>query len=93
VRVRPTLLLSCERKPRGGIGTDHDHVAQAELLKLQKSGQFPDERLRVTMEGELGNRGGQSLKIWYEKLSTSSYGIVHLQVIGGRFATDTSTFK
>jgi hypothetical protein len=27
----------------GGSGTDHDHVPQAVLLKLQNSGQFPHE--------------------------------------------------
>ena len=43
-RVRTTLLL---RKPRGGSGTGHDHVEQTKLLKLQKSGQFPDEPVRI----------------------------------------------
>jgi len=31
------------RTRRGGSGTGRGHVAQAELLKLQKIGQFPDE--------------------------------------------------
>ena len=31
-------------------GTDHGDVAQAELLSLQKSGQFPDELVKI--EGE-----------------------------------------
>jgi len=35
------------RTPRGGSGTCHDVSAQAELLKLQKSGQFPDEPVRI----------------------------------------------
>ena len=35
------------RTSRGGSGTGHGHVAQAELLKLQKSGQFPDESVRI----------------------------------------------
>jgi hypothetical protein len=46
-RVSPTLFLSWQRKPRGGSGTFHDLFAQAELLKLQKSGQFPDEPVRI----------------------------------------------
>jgi hypothetical protein len=32
---------------RGGSGTGYGHVAQAELLKLQKSGQFLDEPARI----------------------------------------------
>ena len=35
------------RTPRGGGGTGHGHVAQDELLKLQKSGQFPDELVKI----------------------------------------------
>ena len=35
------------RKQRGGSGTGHGHVAQAELLTLQKSGQFPDELVKI----------------------------------------------
>ena len=35
------------RTPRGGSGTGHGQIAQAELLKLQKSGQFPDEPVRI----------------------------------------------
>jgi hypothetical protein len=35
------------RTPRGGSGTGHGHVAQAELLKLQKSVQFPDELVKI----------------------------------------------
>ena len=31
----------------GGSGTDHDQIAQAELLKLKKNGQFPDETVRI----------------------------------------------
>ncbi len=34
------------RTPPGGSGTGHDHVAQTDLLKLQKSGQFPDELVK-----------------------------------------------
>jgi hypothetical protein len=33
------------RTPRGGSGTGHGRIALTELLKLQKSGQFPDEPL------------------------------------------------
>jgi hypothetical protein len=44
----PTLDLSCEEnQPSGGSGTGHGHVAQAKLLKLQKSGQFPDELVKI----------------------------------------------
>ncbi len=36
------------RTPRGGSGTGHGRIAQAELLKLQKSqGQFPDELVKI----------------------------------------------
>jgi hypothetical protein len=31
------------RTPRDGSGTGHGDVPQAELLNLQKNGQFPDE--------------------------------------------------
>jgi hypothetical protein len=33
--------------PRGGSGRIHDLIALTELLKLQKSGQFPDEPVRI----------------------------------------------
>ncbi len=46
-RARPTFALICEEKPRGGSGTGHGQVVQAELLKLQKSGQFLDEPVRI----------------------------------------------
>jgi hypothetical protein len=35
------------RKSRDGSGTGHGRFAQAELLKLQKSGHFPDEPVRM----------------------------------------------
>jgi hypothetical protein len=35
------------RTPRGGSGTGHGQIAQAELLKLQKNGQIPDEPVRI----------------------------------------------
>ena len=35
------------RTPRGGSGTGHGQIAQAELLKLQKTGQFPDDPVRI----------------------------------------------
>jgi hypothetical protein len=43
------LILRLRRTPRGGSGTDHGHesVAQVELLKLQKSGEFPDESVKI----------------------------------------------
>jgi hypothetical protein len=38
------------RKPRGGSGTDHLGLfEEAELLKLQKSGQFPDESVAYSL--------------------------------------------
>ena len=36
--------------PRACSGTGHGRIAQAELLKLQKSGQFPDEPVRIKGE-------------------------------------------
>jgi hypothetical protein len=38
-----------KRKPHGGSGTAHgpSHVEEGELLKLQKSGQFPDDPVRI----------------------------------------------
>ncbi len=45
-RMLPTLHLR-RRTPSGGSGTGHGHVAQAELLKLPKSGQFPDELVKI----------------------------------------------
>ena len=35
------------RTPRDGSGTGHGHVAQGDLLTPQKSGQFPDELIRI----------------------------------------------
>ena len=35
------------RRSFGGSGSIHGQIAQAELLKLQKSGQFPDEPVRI----------------------------------------------
>jgi hypothetical protein len=32
------------RRPNGGSGTGHDEIKQAELMKLQKNGQFPDKK-------------------------------------------------
>jgi hypothetical protein len=31
----------------GGSGTGHRYVTQTELLKLQRSGQFPDEFVKI----------------------------------------------
>jgi hypothetical protein len=47
VRIIPILDLSCEERMCGGSGTGHGLVAQAELLKLLKSGQFPDELVKI----------------------------------------------
>ena len=46
-RVLPTFAFRVPRTPRGGSGRGHWFIAQAELLKLQKSGQFPDEPVRI----------------------------------------------
>jgi hypothetical protein len=35
------------RTTRDGDGTSHGQIAQAELLKLEKSGQFSDESVRI----------------------------------------------
>jgi hypothetical protein len=41
------LVSASTRKPRGGSGNTHDQIALTELLKLAKSGQFPDETVRI----------------------------------------------
>ena len=46
VRIFPTLDLIIEES-RGGSGRIHDLIELAELLNLQKSGQFPDEYVRI----------------------------------------------
>ena len=35
------------RRLRGDSGTGHGDVAQAELLSLQKIGQFPDDLVKI----------------------------------------------
>ena len=40
-------LLAEERTPCGGSGKVHYLVPEAEPLKVQKSGQFPDESVRI----------------------------------------------
>jgi hypothetical protein len=35
------------RIPRVGSGTGHGWIAQAELLKMKKNGQFPDEPVKI----------------------------------------------
>jgi hypothetical protein len=47
VRARPTLCFTWVRQPRGGSGRIHDLIALTKLLKLQRSGQFPDEPVRI----------------------------------------------
>jgi hypothetical protein len=37
------------RTPHGGSGIVHSFVVQLELLMIQKSGQFPDEPVRITV--------------------------------------------
>jgi hypothetical protein len=48
-RVLSTLLLASQRTPRVGSGRVNGHVVKAELLNLQKSGQFPDDPVRITV--------------------------------------------
>ena len=45
-RVCPTSDLSFRRTPRGENGSA-GWIVQAELLKLQKRGQFPDEPAKI----------------------------------------------
>jgi hypothetical protein len=40
------LISASKRKLRGGSGNTHDQIVLTEVLKLQKSGQFPDEPVR-----------------------------------------------
>ncbi len=44
VRMLPTFDL---RTPCDGSGTGHGQITQAEVLKMQKCGQFPDESVKV----------------------------------------------
>ena len=46
-RARPTLFLAGQRQPCGGGGRIHDLITLTKLLKLQRSGQFPDEPVRI----------------------------------------------
>jgi hypothetical protein len=47
-RMLPTLdLNSVRRTRRGGSGRIHWKVGEDELLKLTKSGQFPDEVVKI----------------------------------------------
>ncbi len=46
-RGRPTFFLVGQRQPRGGGGRIHDLIALTKLLKLQRSGQFPDEPVNL----------------------------------------------
>jgi hypothetical protein len=41
------LVSIFRRTPRDGSGSIHGQIAESELLKLQKSGQFPDESVRI----------------------------------------------
>jgi hypothetical protein len=60
-RMLPTFdLNSVRRTPRGCSGTGC-WIAQAELLKLQKSGQFPDEPVRIEGAPQSRATGGKSL--------------------------------
>jgi hypothetical protein len=47
VRIFETRDLSKEEKETCGSGRNHDQMAETELLKLQKSGQVPDEPVRI----------------------------------------------
>ncbi len=39
------------RTSRDGSGTVHCYISQADLLKMKKNGQFPDESVRVKGTG------------------------------------------
>jgi hypothetical protein len=41
------LIFFSDKKPHGGSGKIHGLIALTELLTLQKSGQFPDEPVRI----------------------------------------------
>jgi hypothetical protein len=51
VRVLPTFDLTCEENEarRKWNSPLLGWIAEAELLKLQKCGQFPDEPVRITV--------------------------------------------
>jgi hypothetical protein len=58
VRVRPTLFLICEENPQigsCGSGTGHGRFVQSEILKLHKSGQFPDVRVIIVVSSILSD--------------------------------------
>jgi hypothetical protein len=40
-------FLAGQRQPRGGSGVIHNLIALTKLLNLQRSGQFPDEPVRI----------------------------------------------
>jgi hypothetical protein len=46
-RMLPTFDLRCEEKDAHCSGTDHGRIAQADLLNLHKSDQFPDDPVRI----------------------------------------------
>ncbi len=54
-RMFPILDLSCEKNTRGGSGSGHRYVAQTELLKFHRNGQFPHEFVTRTLNVFLGN--------------------------------------
>ena len=43
----PFSIWVVRRTPHTGSGTDHGRIAQVELLKIKKNGQFPDEPIRI----------------------------------------------
>jgi hypothetical protein len=40
-------FLTGQRQPHGGSGRIHDLIALTKLLEMQRSGQFPDEPVRI----------------------------------------------
>jgi hypothetical protein len=46
-RVLPTFPSTPKRTPHGGSGKVPCWFAQADLLKMQKRGKFPDELVRI----------------------------------------------
>jgi hypothetical protein len=47
-------VLDGQKQPRRGSGIIHDLIVLTKLLKLQKSGQFPDESVRIKV-GQIHN--------------------------------------
>jgi hypothetical protein len=49
VRVLTTSTFGVSENTHGGSGIVNWWIPETEILKLQKSGQFPDESVRITV--------------------------------------------